>query len=98
MVEQEARQPVAPRPWLDPTLPPENRATLALQQMTLDDKISLVHGRGSFEKPIPDGAIGSAGYIEGLPRLGIPALQETDAGLGIANPHNIRVGDEATPL
>lgn len=101
MAETEAGRPDAPKPWLDPTLLSENRAALALQQMTLDEKISLVHGRVGFVfqgKPIPNGAIGSAGYIEGVPRLGIPALQETDAGLGIANPHNVRVGDEATPL
>ena len=101
MAEQEARQRDPPKPWLDHKLPAESRTSLALQQMTLDEKISLVHGRVAFVfqgKPIPNGAIGSAEYIEGVPRLGIPALQVTDAGLGIANPHKIRAGEEATPL
>jgi beta-glucosidase len=89
------------RPWLDRTLPVEVRAALALEAMTLDEKIRLVHGRVGFpfgQKPKPDAAIGSAGYVEGVPRLGIPALQESDAGLGVANPHNVRPGDEATPF
>lgn len=69
--------------------------------MTLDEKISLVHGHVAFpfrDKPKPDGAVGSAGYVAGIPRLGIPPLQETDAGLGVANPANVRPGDEATSL
>jgi beta-glucosidase len=89
------------RPWLDRTLPAEVRAALTLEAMTLDEKITLVHGRVGFSfdgKPKPDAAIGSAGYVEGIPRLGIPALQESDAGLGVANPHNVRPGDEATPF
>ena len=34
----------------------------------------------------------------GVPRLGVPALQETDAELGVANPGNIRRGDTATAM
>jgi beta-glucosidase len=91
----------APQPWLDSTLPPDARAAMVVQAMTLDEKISLVHGHVGFrwrDKPKPDGALGSAGYVEGVPRLGIPPLQESDAGLGVANPSNARPGDEATPL
>jgi beta-glucosidase len=94
-------QPDAPRPWLDSALSADVRADMALQAMTLDEKISLVHGHVAFpfhDKPKLDGAIGSAGYVAGIPRLGIPALQESDAGLGVANPGNVRPGDEATPL
>jgi beta-glucosidase len=90
-----------PRPWLNSALPFDVRAAMSLQAMTLDEKISLVHGQVAFpfrDKPKPDGAIGSAGYVAGIPRLGIPALQESDAGLGLANPANVRPGDEATPL
>jgi beta-glucosidase len=43
--------------------------------------------------------IGSAGYVPGIARLGIPALQESDASLGIANPFGImRPNDIATAL
>ena len=38
------------------------------------------------ERPQPKGALGSAGFNPGVARLGVPALQETDAGLGVANP------------
>ncbi len=96
----QSSQPDALLPWLDSALPADVRAGMALQAMTLDEKISLVHGRVAFpfrDKPKPDGAIGSAGYVAGIPRLGIPALQESDAGLGVANPANVRPGDEATP-
>jgi len=94
-------QPEAPRPWLDPALAPEIRAAMTLEAMTLDEKIRLVQGHVAFSfrgKPKADAAIGSAGYVESIPRLGIPALQETDAGLGVTNPRNVRPGDEATPL
>ncbi len=89
------------RPWLDPGRPPDERADLALGALTLDEKIRLVHGSFGFPfqgKPRPEGAIGSAGYVPGVPRLGIPALQESDAGLGVTNPENTRPGDVATPL
>ena len=33
-------------PWMDKTLSPDQRADLVLQQMTLDEKIQLVHGTG----------------------------------------------------
>ena len=36
--------------------------------------------------------------MAGVPRLGIPALQETDAELGVANPGNVRPGDTATAM
>jgi hypothetical protein len=71
----DAQQAESPRAWLHSTLPPEIRAALALDAMTLDEKISLVHGHVAFHfngKPKPNNAIGSAGYVEGVPRLGIP--------------------------
>ncbi len=36
--------------------------------------------------------------MPGVPRLGVPALQETDAELGVANPGEIRGGDTATAM
>ncbi len=39
---------------------------------------------------------GTAGYVPGIPRLGIPALKESDAGVGIANNFWLRPGDTAT--
>jgi beta-glucosidase len=74
--------------------------------MTLDEKISLLHGPVALPRKGPGGdqvdppseAILSAGYVPGVPRLGIPALYETDASLGVANPNGIRPGDVATAL
>jgi beta-glucosidase len=74
---------------------------MALDHMTKQEKLSLVHGVIAAPwggKPKPDGSIGSAGYVPAIPRLGIPALQETDAELGIANPGDIRRGDTATAM
>ena len=71
-----------------------------LAAMTLPEKLGMLHGPyAAFpDRPKPAGAIGSAGYVPGVPRLGIPALQETDAGLGITNPNAIRPGDTTVAL
>lgn len=45
----------------------------------------------------PADAVPAAGYIAGLPRLGVPALRETDASLGVAYALGIRK-DGATAL
>lgn len=47
-------------------------------------------------KPKPAGAVGSAGYVPAVARLGFPALQESDASLGVSNFGFMRVNDEAT--
>ena len=83
--------------WLDRTLSPDRRATLAEQQFSLDEMLAIVHG--SYAVPanwlspanvVPPDAIGSAGYVPGAPELNIPALQESDAGTGVADPdHNV---------
>jgi beta-glucosidase len=87
--------------WSDASLPAARRAQMALDQMTDQEKLSLVHGVIAAPwdgKPKPDGSVGSAGYVSGVPRLGIPALQETDAELGVANPGDVRHGDTATAM
>ena len=89
------------RPWADPALPPDRRAAMVVAAMTQAEKFAWLTAR----RPSPDGgpaaardAIGSAGYYPGIPRLGIPALQQSDASLGVTNPGNIRPGDQATAL
>ncbi|HWJ68709.1 MAG TPA: glycoside hydrolase family 3 C-terminal domain-containing protein [Sphingobium sp.] len=90
------------RPWMDARLSPDRRADLLLAAMTLDEKVALLHGPmampfGPFK--LPEGAVGSAGFIPGNARLGIPALNESDASLGVTNPMLVRgVEDVATPL
>src|SRR5579859_7601991 len=93
-----AGQAHATNPWDDKSLGPDKRADLILKKMTLDEKITLVDGLfGSVAKldgmeidPLPEALMGSAGYIPGIPRLGIPAQYETDAGLGVATQGNTR--------
>jgi beta-glucosidase len=77
---------------------PDARAGELVARMTLDEKVGLLHSQVGFplSGETPEGAAGSAGYTPGVPRLGIPAMQETDAGLGIGNPRDVRPGDRAT--
>ncbi len=88
-----AQRASANAPWLDQRLSPDRRATLAEQQFSLDELLAIVHG--SYAVPanwltpanvVPPEAIGSAGYVPGAPELNIPALQESDAGTGVADP------------
>jgi beta-glucosidase len=95
-----ADNPASP-PWSNHALAPEERARLLDQALTQDERLTLLHGIFAVPilgKPIPKDAVGSAGYVPGVPRLGIPALQESDASLGVANPFNVRPGEGATPL
>jgi beta-glucosidase len=90
-----------PVPWANSSLSPDQRARLLDQALTQDERFSLLHGIFAvpvFGKPLPVGAIGSAGYVAGIERLGVPALQESDASLGVANPFNVRPGAGATPM
>jgi beta-glucosidase len=91
----------ADRPWMNTALSPDQRAALLEDAMTLTEKIGLLHSRVGTPfrgEPLPDGAVGSAGFVAGIPRLGVPALQESDASLGITNPGDVRPGDGATAL
>lgn len=54
--------------------------------MTLDEKLSFVHGTSD------PAHLGEAGYIPGVPRLGIPPLRLTDG------PAGIRIGTNATAM
>jgi beta-glucosidase len=78
----------AERPWMDTSLPPEARAEMVLKQMTLDEKLALLHGNGmahasQWQMPLTHLANGGAGYTEGVRRLGIPPLFISDAGYGV---------------
>lgn len=79
----------AARPWLDARLSPDERAGLAVRAMTAKEKLILVFGYfGSVasggDPPPPGARMGSAGYVPGIARLGIPPQWITDAGLGVA--------------
>lgn len=79
---------------------PDQRARRLVGAMTLDEKIGLLHttfGLALTGHPQPKDALGSAGFNQGLSRLGIPPLQETDAGLGVADPKNLSLDTTALP-
>ncbi len=87
-----AGTPVAThRPWMNTSLNAGERTRLLLESMTATDKFRLVFGFYSNEAPWksyhkpPEGVRQSAGYVPGNARLGIPALTETDAGIGVAS-------------
>jgi len=79
---------VAAGPWMNPTLTPEERADMVLKQLTLDEKLALLHGNGmahapQWQMPLSHLANGGAGYVEGVKRLGIPPLVISDAAYGV---------------
>ena len=72
-------------PWSVKSLSPDQRADLVIRELTLDEKIQLLHGLGwhaLFVRPSSGSgtrAISAGGFIPGIPRLGIPDLQMTDS-------------------
>jgi beta-glucosidase len=80
---QPPSRPQTPKgPWMDKSLSPDERADLVVKEMTLDEKINMLHGRGGFQA---EGAIsnGGAGVIQGVPRLGLPPVQLADSAVGV---------------
>jgi beta-glucosidase len=74
--------------WMDASLSPDERADLVLKEMTLDEKMNLVHGNGMPGwpgKPRPNAYLGNggAGFVLGVARLGIPMIQMSDAAYGV---------------
>ncbi len=76
------------KPWLDKVLSPDQRAALVLKEMTLEEKLSLLHRNGmarepQWTMPLTRDSNGGAGYINPILRLGIPALDISDAAYGV---------------
>jgi len=83
---------------------PAERAATMLAQMTQAEKLSLLEGyfatdfaRNKFTAP-EAAREGSAGYVPGIPRLGIPPQWQTDAGLGVASQGGAKQKRAATAL
>ena len=75
-------------PWMNKSLSPDERADMVLKQMTLDEKIDLLHGNGmahapQWQMPLTYQANGGAGYVVGVKRLGIPPIWMSDAAYGV---------------
>jgi beta-glucosidase len=89
-VQAQVATTVASKPWMDTRLSADRRAELVVAEMTQDEKLTLVFGYfGSNQEkpkftPHAEARMGSAGYIPGIARLGVPPQWETDAGVGVA--------------
>ncbi len=74
-------------PWMNQSLDPDTRADLMIKEMTLDEKIQLVHGIGWGPlrpgEQVPPDNNGGAGEVLGIPRLGLPSIQLADSAVGI---------------
>jgi beta-glucosidase len=72
---------------MNATLSPDERADLVLKEMTLDEKVALLHGVGMpTDEPVtPENAPSNrgVGYAVGVPRLGIPGIDMSDAAYGV---------------
>jgi beta-glucosidase len=84
-----------------PAEDPDTKAARIEAQMTDAERMSLLVGIMPIAFPgskvvIPAGVPAVAGYVPGVPRLGVPAQLATDAGMGVANPG--RPDDVATAM
>ncbi|NPD65328.1 glycosyl hydrolase [Lichenicola cladoniae] len=89
-------------PWMDASLSPDRRARMLEQRLSTQQLLQLVYGYyavpANYMLPanvVPQGAVGSAGFVPGIPELLVPALQESDAGTGVADPVN---GENGQPI
>jgi beta-glucosidase len=82
VVAQRPPQAAPAGPWMNKALSPDQRADMVVEQMTLDEKISLAHGPGGFQAAGPR-SNGGAGMIPGIPRLGLPDVQLADSAVGV---------------
>ncbi len=84
---QDPAKPAGNRPWMNRNLSPDERAELVLKELTLDEKITFIHGNGmpGWGEPRPNAYLGNggAGFVLGVPRLGIPMIQMSDAAYGV---------------
>src|SRR5580704_12073528 len=86
--KQEKNHASVQQPWMDKSLSPDQRADMVLKELTLDEKIDLLHGNGMLGWPGPPNpraylGNGGAGFTLGVPRLGIPMIQMSDAAYGV---------------
>lgn len=88
--------------WQHSGLTPEQQADAVVKEMTEQEKYAWLSAPMAIpfddKMELPKEAIGSAAYYPGIPRLGIPAMQQCDASLGVSVLGGIRPGEHATAL
>jgi beta-glucosidase len=79
---------------------PSARAAATETQMTDAERVVITIGimPPPFFPGTPEGSVPGAGFIPGVPRLGIPNLTETDASLGVSYVMGARGTEGATAL
>jgi beta-glucosidase len=84
---EDAATPAAAGPWMNAALDPDSRADMLVKAMTMDEKIQMVHGSGwgvlRPGDPVLAGHNGGAGFVPGIPRLGLPGINLADSAVGI---------------
>jgi beta-glucosidase len=79
-------------PWMDASLPPQQRTELLLDAMRLDEKIQQAANRRGYNPELDDGDPANGGpcdpqptsrHIEGIPALAIPTMRFSNGGTGI---------------
>src|SRR5579885_1358659 len=87
LAQQQAQERPQNHPWMNTALSPDDRAEMVLKEMTLEEKIDLLHGNGmrGWGTPRPNWYLGNggAGFVLGVERLGIPMIQMSDAAYGV---------------
>ena len=77
------------RAWMNKSLPPVRRAQLLIQAMTLDEKLTLVHGAAPcgdvWTDPCANPVKEYVGYFPPNQRLGIPAITMSDGRAAVEN-------------
>jgi beta-glucosidase len=72
---------------MNKSLDADTRADLMIHEMTLDEKIQLVHGAGwgvlRAGAPVATGHNGGAGFVPGIPRLHLPDINLADSAVGV---------------
>jgi len=92
------------KPWMNTALDADQRAALVVAQMTREEKQTLVFGYFGTDAPwkkytiAPEALEGSAGYVPGIARLGIPPQWIADAGIGVATQGGAKQKRERTAL
>ncbi len=85
--QSQQKGPAVDKPWMDKSLSPDQRADMVIKEMTLDEKIQLVHGTGwgvlRAGDPVPPTSNLGAGFVAGIDRLGIPDINEADSAVGV---------------
>ena len=79
--------PAPAQPWMNLSLDPDARADLMIHEMTLDEKIQLVHGDGwgvlKAGASVAPRHNGGAGFVPGIPRLHLPDINLADSAVGV---------------